>query len=160
MRRLLALLILLGLLLPGAAGAVNPDEMLENPALEERARDISKGIRCVVCQNQDIDSSNAELARDLRVLIRERLEEGDSNREVEAYLVARYGDYVLLKPPFKASTLLLWLGPFLLLLLGGAASAAYLRRRATGQAQAAPPEPLSADEREKVQRILNEGREG
>ena len=160
MRRLLALLILLGLLLPGAAGAVNPDEMLENPALEERARDISKGIRCVVCQNQDIDSSNAELARDLRVLIRERLEEGDSNREVEAYLVARYGDYVLLKPPFKASTLLLWLSPFLLLLLGGAASAAYLRRRATGQAQAAPPEPLSADEREKVQRILNEGREG
>ena len=160
MRRLLALLILLGLLLPGAAGAVNPDEMLENPALEERARDISKGIRCVVCQNQDIDSSNAELARDLRTLIRERLVEGDSNGEVEAYLVARYGDYVLLKPPFKASTLLLWLGPFLLLLLGGAASAAYLRRRATGQAQAAPPEPLSADEREKVQRILNEGREG
>ena len=134
--------------------------MLENPALEERAREISKGIRCVVCQNQDIDSSNAELARDLRLLIRERLVEGDSNDQVESYLVARYGDYVLLKPPFKASTLLLWLGPFLLLLLGGIASAFYLRRRAAGVEEAATPAPLSAEERAKVQRILDQGGQG
>ena len=154
------LLFVLALLSSGPLWAVNPDEMLENPALEERAREISKGIRCVVCQNQDIDSSNAELARDLRLLIRERLVEGDSDDQVESYLVARYGDYVLLKPPFKASTLLLWLGPFLLLLLGGIASAFYLRRRAAGVEEAATPAPLSAEERAKVQRILDQGGQG
>ena len=154
------LLFVLALLSSGPLWAVNPDEMLDNPALEERAREISKGIRCVVCQNQDIDSSNAELARDLRLLIRERLVEGDSNDQVESYLVARYGDYVLLKPPFKASTLLLWLGPFLLLLLGGIASAFYLRRRAAGVEEAATPAPLSAEERAKVQRILDQGGPG
>ena len=154
------LLFVLALLSSGPLWAVNPDEMLENPALEERAREISKGIRCVVCQNQDIDSSNAELARDLRLLIRERLVEGDSDDQVESYLVARYGDYVLLKPPFKASTLLLWLGPFLLLLLGGIASAFYLRRRAAGVEEAAAPAPLSAEERAKVQRILDQGGQG
>ena len=154
------LLFVLALLSSGPLWAVNPDEMLENPALEERAREISKGIRCVVCQNQDIDSSNAELARDLRLLIRERLVEGDSDDQVESYLVARYGDYVLLKPPFKASTLLLWLGPFLLLLLGGIASAFYLRRRAAGVDEAATPAPLSAEERAKVQRILDQGGQG
>jgi cytochrome c-type biogenesis protein CcmH len=161
MRSLSACLVfVLALLSSGPLWAVNPDEMLENPALEERAREISKGIRCVVCQNQDIDSSNAELARDLRLLIRERLVEGDSNDQVESYLVARYGDYVLLKPPFKTSTLLLWLGPFLLLLLGGIASAFYLRRRAAGVEEAATPAPLSAEERAKVQRILDQGGPG
>jgi cytochrome c-type biogenesis protein CcmH len=161
MRRLSAcLLFVLALLSSEPLWAVNPDERLDNPALEERAREISKGIRCVVCQNQDIDSSNAELARDLRLLIRERLVEGDSNDQVESYLVARYGDYVLLKPPFKASTLLLWLGPFLVLLLGGIASAFYLRRRAAGVEEAATPAPLSAEERAKVQRILDQGGQG
>lgn len=141
--------------------AVQPDEMLEDPVLEERARDISKGIRCLVCQNQDIDSSNADMARDLRLVIRERLVEGDSNAEVETFLVARYGDYVLLNPPFKTSTYLLWIGPFAILLLGALATAFYLRRRAAGETagEAAGPAgqpPLSDAERERVRRLLDQ----
>ena len=91
--------------------AVEPDEILDNPVLETRARALSKQIRCVVCQNQDIDSSNAGVARDLRILVRERLTAGDSDADVLAYLVARYGDYVLFKPPWKPSTYALWLAP-------------------------------------------------
>ncbi|WP_455374187.1 cytochrome c-type biogenesis protein [Limibacillus halophilus] len=152
MRSLAALFLLLLLAVP--AGAVEPDEKLADPALEQRARDISQGIRCLVCQNQDIDSSNAELAKDLRVIIRERLVEGDSDAEVEAFLVDRYGDYVLLKPPFKPSTYLLWIGPFLLLLLGGVGVGFYLRREAAGSAKESGPAPLSESEREKLERIL------
>jgi cytochrome c-type biogenesis protein CcmH len=152
MRSLAALFLLLLLAVP--AGAVEPDEKLADPALEQRARDISQGIRCLVCQNQDIDSSNAELAKDLRVIIRERLVEGDSDAEVEAFLVDRYGDYVLLKPPFKPSTYLLWIGPFLLLLIGGVGVGFYLRREAAGSAKESGPAPLSESEREKLERIL------
>ena len=104
--------------LPFTAGAVAPDEILDDPALEARARDISKDLRCVVCQNQDIDSSNAGVARDLRLLVRERLVAGDTNAEVMEFVRARYGDYVLLKPPFKPETYALWLAPAVLILFG------------------------------------------
>jgi len=103
------------------AFAVEPDEILDNPVLEARARALSKQVRCVVCQNQDIDSSNAGVARDLRILVRERLTAGDSDADVLAYLVARYGDYVLFKPPWKPSTYALWLAPGAMILFGGLA---------------------------------------
>ena len=98
--------------------AVLPEEMLKDPALELRAREISQGLRCLVCQNQAIDDSNAPLAKDLRVIVRERLLAGDSDTQVVNYVVQRYGNYVLLKPPFQADTLLLWFLPFILMLLG------------------------------------------
>ena len=101
-----------------SAFAVLPEEMLKDPALETRARDISQGLRCLVCQNQAIDDSNAPLARDLRIIVRERLTAGDSDAQVVDYVVKRYGNYVLLKPPFQADTLLLWVLPFLLMALG------------------------------------------
>lgn len=123
-------LLLLALLMqPGAALAVEPDEMLSDPALEARARDISKQLRCVVCQNQDIDSSNAGVARDLRLLVRERLVAGDSNDATISYIRARYGDYVLLRPPFDMRTLALWLAPPALVLSGLGAAAIVLARR-------------------------------
>ncbi len=102
-----------------AAAAVQPGEQLADPALEERAREISAGLRCLVCQNQSIDDSDAPLARDLRLLVRQRLEAGDSDQGVRDYLVARYGHFILLKPPFEVGTLLLWLTPALVLLAGG-----------------------------------------
>ena len=101
-----------------SAFAVLPEEMLKDTALESRARDISQGLRCLVCQNQAIDDSNAPLAKDLRIIVRERLTAGDSDTQVVDYVVKRYGNYVLLKPPFQADTLLLWLLPFLLMALG------------------------------------------
>ena len=113
--------------LPATAWAVQPDEMLKDPVLEGRARTISEGLRCLVCQNQSIDDSAAPLARDLRLLVRERLRAGDTDGQVRDYLVARYGDFVLLKPPFQADTLLLWGMPFAVLLVGGCAL--LLRRR-------------------------------
>lgn len=122
------LLIILVAFLPIMAKAVEPDEMLDNPALELRAREISKQLRCVVCQNQDIDSSNAGVARDLRLLVRERLELGETNDEIMDYVHARYGDYVLLKPPFKPSTYALWLAPPLLALLALGFGASVLRQ--------------------------------
>ncbi len=100
------------------AFGVLPEEMLKDPALELRARDISQGLRCLVCQNQAIDDSNAPLAKDLRMIVRERLTAGDNDAQVFDYIVQRYGNYVLLKPPFQADTLLLWLLPFVLMLLG------------------------------------------
>ena len=110
--KLLATIILL--LIPMSVFAVEPDEILQDPVLEQRAREISKELRCVVCQNQDIDSSNAGVARDLRLLVRERLVAGDTNDEVINYIHARYGDYVLMRPPFNATTAALWLAPFIL----------------------------------------------
>ncbi|MSU91164.1 cytochrome c-type biogenesis protein CcmH [Rhodobacteraceae bacterium 2CG4] len=104
--------------LPFTALAVEPDEILADPALEARAREISKDLRCVVCQNQDIDSSNAGVARDLRLLVRERLVAGDTDAEVIEFVRARYGDFVLLKPPFKPETYALWLTPAFLALFG------------------------------------------
>jgi cytochrome c-type biogenesis protein CcmH len=125
------LLLLLPLLasLAGPALAVQPDEVMKDPALETRARALSSELRCLVCQNESIDDSEAPLARDIRVLIRERIGKGESNDAVRAYLVSRYGDFILLKPPFKPETLLLWLSPVLTLGLGVAA-ALYARRRA------------------------------
>lgn len=151
MRRL-AFLILLALAAP--ARAVQPDEVLADPALEARARALSQGLRCLVCRNENIDESNADLARDLRLLVRERLTAGDTDAEVIAYLVDRYGEYVLLEPPATGSTLILWVaGPALLVVaLGGAA--VYLRRRRAG-ADAAPP-PLSEAERARLAEILRE----
>jgi len=108
--------VVFAILLPFAAFAVEPDEILDDPVLEARAREVSQELRCVVCQNQDIDSSNAGVARDLRLLVRERLKNGDTNNEVLAFVQARYGDYVLLKPPFKPSTYALWAAPPVLML--------------------------------------------
>ncbi len=112
--------------------AVNPDEVLADPVLEARAREISKGLRCLVCQNQSIDDSNADLARDLRLLVRERLVAGDTNDQVVSYVVSRYGDFVLLKPPFKASTMVLWIGPLFIAGFGLLAVIVFFRRTGVG----------------------------
>ena len=142
-------LLLLALLLPAAAGAVEPSEMLKDPALEARARAISQEIRCLVCQNQTIDDSNADLAHDLRVILRERLQAGDTDQQVKDYLTARYGDFILLKPPFRARTLLLWIGPALVFLAGVAliATTALRRRRV------AAPSPLSEEESRRLAQL-------
>ncbi|MCG8355882.1 MAG: cytochrome c-type biogenesis protein CcmH [Kiloniellales bacterium] len=148
--RLLALMLLAAAL---PALAVEPDEILDDPGLEARARVLSKDIRCLVCQNESIDSSNAEMAKDLRVLVRERLVAGDSDEEVFDYLVARYGDYVLLEPPMRPRTYLLWFGPALLLLLGGLGVALFFRGRRKAAAQ---PAPLTAAERRRLEALLEE----
>jgi cytochrome c-type biogenesis protein CcmH len=140
------------LALASPARAVEPGEILGNPALESRARDISTGLRCLVCQNQSIDDSEASLARDLRRLVRERLQQGDSDDQVRAWLVARYGPYILLKPPFDTRTLLLWATPALCLLIGGAALIVALRRRAALPGSA----PLDPAEAAAVERIVAE----
>jgi len=137
--------------LPSAA--VEPDEILDDPRLEERARELSKIIRCLVCQNEAIDSSNADLARDLRILVRERLVAGDSDQDVLDYLVARYGDFVLLEPPMHPGTYLLWFGPLVLLLIGGAAVAVYFARQRR-QPKAVGAAPLSVEEQERLERLL------
>jgi len=129
LRRKLLLLLPLLASLAGPALAVQPDEVMKDPALETRARALSSELRCLVCQNESIDDSEAPLARDIRVLIRERIGKGERNDSVRAYLVSRYGDFILLKPPFKPETLLLWLSPVLTLGLGVAA-ALYARRGA------------------------------
>ena len=136
----------------GSAWAVQPDEMLSNPKLEARARAIGKELRCLVCQNESIDDSNADLAHDLRVLVRQRITAGDSDEQVKKYIVARYGDYVLLKPPFDAETYLLWFGP-LVLLLGGAATATIYYRRAARVAEAAP---LSEEETRRLAALIGD----
>ena len=151
MRRwLLAALMLLTALAP--AFAVRPDEVLPDPALEARARDIGKELRCLVCRNQSVDDSDADLAHDIRVLVRQRLAAGDSNAQVIAYIRSRYGDYVLLKPPFQLDTWLLWGGPALILLLGIGGIGRYLRR----QARKAAAPPLSADEERRLAQMLDD----
>ena len=147
-RMLAAALVVLALVAPAAA--VEPDERLNDPALEARARDLSKGLRCLVCQNQSIDDSNAPLARDLRLLVRERLVAGDSDAEVRAFVTDRYGDYVLLRPPLQPNTYLLWFAPPAVLLIGVAAIALFLARRRRG----GEPDPLTADERRRVDALL------
>lgn len=154
--RVLALFLALVLMLPAAAQAVEPDEVLDDPKLEQRARDISKGLRCVVCQNESIDESNADLARDLRILVRDRLEAGDSNEEVVDYVVARYGEFVLLEPRFAPHTYLLWLAPLALLLFGLLLALKLFRGRAA-QVDASAPKPLSDAERQRLDRMLSEG---
>ncbi|ESY43218.1 cytochrome c-type biogenesis protein [Mesorhizobium sp. RSR380A] len=116
---LASLTLLLALLFAGAAQAVKPDEVLTHPALEARARLLSEGLRCMVCQNQSIDESDADLARDLRILVRQRLVAGDTDQQVMDYIVSRYGEFVLLKPRFSPRNALLWGTPVLLLLVGG-----------------------------------------
>ncbi|MGE0660396.1 MAG: cytochrome c-type biogenesis protein [Reyranellaceae bacterium] len=153
MKTLRLLLLLAIVLLPGTAAAVQPDEMLADPALEARARDISRDLRCLVCQNQSIDDSDAPLARDLRLLVRERLVAGDSDAQVYDFVVARYGDFVLLRPPVKPVTWLLWFGPALMLVLGGIAVVVWFRRRPTATTAAAP---LGAEDRACLQRLLDE----
>jgi cytochrome c-type biogenesis protein CcmH len=138
MRLLLA--IVAALFLGTAAFAVQPDEVLKDPVLEKRAREISAGLRCMVCQNQSIDDSDAQLAKDLRILVRERLSAGDTDRQVEDFLVQRYGEFVLLKPVFRGHTMLLWLAPALVLVLGGIGAYVALRRRL--------PAPAGLDEEE------------
>ena len=146
---LLTLLLALPALAP-AAQAVEPSEMLKDPALEARARDIGRNLRCVVCQNQSIDDSAAEVAHDMRRAVRERLTGGDSDDKVYAFMVARYGDYVLLRPPFKPGTLVLWLGaPVLLLVAGGGVLLAARRRRAVSV-----PQPLSDEEQRRLDALL------
>jgi cytochrome c-type biogenesis protein CcmH len=142
-------------LLAAPAFAVEPGERLADPALEARAREISRELRCLVCQNQSIDDSSADLARDLRILLRERLTAGDTDEQAVAFIVDRYGDYVLLRPPFRIDTLLLWLGPPLLLVLGGGVAWLALRRRR----RAVPAEaPLTPEEEQALAAAL-EGRE-
>ena len=138
--------------LAGPARAVQPDEQLANPVLEARAVRISGRLRCVVCQNQTIDDSDAALAHDLRVIVRERLTAGDTDDQVVGYIVARYGHYVLLKPPFEPSTLVLWLGPLAVLVGGGMGVAGFLRRRAFAPGPA--PTGLAPEEQIELDRIL------
>ncbi|MBM3569636.1 MAG: cytochrome c-type biogenesis protein CcmH [Alphaproteobacteria bacterium] len=150
--RALAVLVLwaglaLGQGLPGA-----PERQLADPAQEERARAISRGLRCLVCQNQSIEDSNADLARDMRMIVRERVALGEKDDQVRGFLVARYGDWVLLDPPFKLGTLVLWLGPGLILIAALATVFALARRRAR------PPQPqaLSAEERRRLKALIEE----
>lgn len=148
------LIALIAIMLAAPTLAVLPDEMLRDPRLEARARVISQQLRCVVCQNQTIDDSDAPLARDLRLLVRERLTRGDSDHQAIEYLVARYGNYVLLKPPFERATLLLWLGPAAFVLIGGIGVVAYFgSRRVTPDDNGA----LSAEEAARVDALLREG---
>jgi len=155
-RRALSALFLtfaLSLSIAGAGKAVQPDEVLPDPALEARARAISEGLRCLVCQNQSIDDSEAPLAKDLRLLVRERLKAGDSDQEIVDFIVARYGEFVLLKPRFESHTLLLWLATPAVFLAALLLIAAAYRRRKSAQEQTAP---LSVNEEQRLKQLLDE----
>lgn len=146
-------LFLILMLLASPLAAVQPDEILDDPVLESRARELSKGLRCLVCRNESIDESNASLARDLRILLRDRLVAGDTDEEAVGFIVSRYGEYVLLNPPIGGANWILWgAGPFMLLLAGGL-GAVYLR----GRSRAAAPQDagLSDDEAARLREILN-----
>jgi len=147
-----AFLVLL-VLAPIRAMAVEPDEVLSDTKLEARARHLSAELRCMVCQNESIDESHADLARDLRLLVRERLKAGDSDAQIRAFLVRRYGDFILLKPPFKLETFLLWGAPFLVLLAGGAAIWLFARRQ---HSQGQAVEGLTEAERVRLEALLRE----
>jgi cytochrome c-type biogenesis protein CcmH len=149
------LLILMLSVIAGPAVAVLPSEILKDSALEARARDISKGLRCLVCQNQSIDDSDATLARDLRVLVRERLVAGDTNDQVMEYVVSRYGDFVLLNPPFKTSTLVLWIGPFVFLFIGLIAVMFLFGKRKQGVAASAVA-TLNPEEQARLNSLLKD----
>ena len=149
MRPAVALLLMV-LALP--VFAVQPDEILADPVMEARARDISADLRCLVCQNQSIDDSDAPLARDLRILVRERLLAGDTNQEAVAYIVDRYGDYVLLKPPFNAETLLLWAAPLGALAIGAVIVVVFMRRRSGEPVVVA--QALTEDEKARLKDLM------
>ncbi len=155
MRRAFAILAL-AVALATPARAVEPGEMLKDPALETRARSVSEGLRCLVCQNESIDESHADLARDIRLLVRQRLLAGDTNGQVKDYLVARYGQFILLKPPFETQTLLLWGTPFIVLVLGGLGIAFAMRGRKTPTRD--PARPLSEAEQRRLDELLADGR--
>jgi cytochrome c-type biogenesis protein CcmH len=144
----LFMLLLMGALQLSLAHAVEPSEILKDPMLEARARALSSELRCMVCQNESIDESNAPLAHDLRVLVREHLKAGESDAEIRQYLVARYGDFILLKPPFKAETFLLWGTPLLVLLAGGLGIGLAARRRS------AQPVVLNEEEQTRLAHLL------
>jgi cytochrome c-type biogenesis protein CcmH len=144
------LALALGIACP--AIAVQPDEILKDPALETRARALSRELRCMVCQNQSIDDSDAPLARDLRILVRERLTVGDSDNQVVDFLVARYGEFVLLKPRFEWQTAVLWLTPIAVLVVGAIAMLAAVRRRRAALAGIAP---LSAEEERRLAEVID-----
>jgi cytochrome c-type biogenesis protein CcmH len=149
------LILLLALLWSAPAFAVGADEtMLSDPAQETRARQLMEDLRCLVCQNQSISDSNADLARDLRVVVRERIAAGDDDRQVRQFMVTRYGDWILMKPPFNLRTALLWLAPVLLLLAGGFGAWAFIRR----QRPASAPERLDADEQARLDALLSRDR--
>ena len=147
MRRIL-LALAAAAALAGPALAVTPDEQLKDPALEARARAVSRDLRCVVCQNQSIDDSEAPLAHDLRVLLRERIAAGDTDDQAKAFLVQRYGHFVLLTPPFEPQTWLLWLGPLLVLAIGGAGVWTYWREHRPG------PQALSTADEAELTRLM------
>jgi cytochrome c-type biogenesis protein CcmH len=153
MRRIAALIALLLIASAAVAGAVEPRERLADAALEARARALSKELRCLVCQNESIDDSGADLAHDLRVLLRERIAAGDSDAQALNFIVSRYGDFVLLNPPIRPATYVLWFGPPALLVLGGIGALVYIRRRRRAQAA---PAPLSEAERQRLAQLLED----
>ena len=148
---LLLVLPVMAMLGATPAHAVQPNEMLADPHLEARAREVGQELRCLVCRNQSIDDSDADLAHDLRVLVRRRITAGDSNDQVIAYIRSRYGDFVLLRPPFEIATALLWGGPALILLLGAVGVRRYYRHRRRDE----PPPALSAEERRRLKSLLD-----
>lgn len=152
--RALLLALALAISATAVASAVEPGERLADPALEARARALGEQFRCLVCQNQSIDDSNADLAHDLRVLLRERVAAGDSDRQVVQFMVSRYGDFILLNPPMKPATYVLWLVPFALPIVGLSAVVLYWRRRS--RETLPPPAPLTAEEQRRLARLLAE----
>lgn len=153
-RQVLIALVLAAAVMPLPVAAVEPGEILDDPILEQRARDLSKGLRCLVCRNESIDESNAGLAKDLRLLVRERLVAGDSDAEALDFIVARYGEYVLLRPTATGANIVLWAAGPIMLLLAGLMGLAYVRGRAkNARAQGAG---LSAQEQARLDEILKE----
>jgi cytochrome c-type biogenesis protein CcmH len=152
---LAALALVLALSCP--VRAVTPDEMLTDPALEARARGISQKLRCVVCQNQSIDDSNAPLAHDLRILVRERLTAGDTDAQATRFMVERYGNFVLLRPPFQLDTLILWFGPAVLLIIAGLGLRRYLLGQSSMPASQAAAS-FTPDEQERLDALVKSGR--
>ncbi len=148
-------LFLILLLIASPVLAVQPDEVLDDPALEARARDISTGLRCLVCRNESIDESNAELARDLRILLRERLVAGDTDQEAVEFIVDRYGEYVLLKPTTTGANLMLWLAGPIMLLFAAGMGWSFLQKRSRHQ-QAAHSDALTDEEQERLRQILED----
>ena len=157
MNKLLSLLILAAIAMAvpvGPSWAVLPDEVLDDPVLEARARDISTELRCVVCQNQSIDDSDAEIARDLRLLVRERLVAGDNDEQVVEFIVARYGDFVLLRPPWQPNTYMLWLAPPLMAFLIATLAVMFFRNYQIRKAAGLGPAPLSPDDRAELDALV------